>query len=499
MPSDLGKSEAKVRQISRRYVLPSLLVLFATAFFLISRSGALNHAHGLVRGSVKEFKFSASPLVKQRPIAQVITSLISKEMYGLPRSDQFFNWSSIPLADFRCPEIGSQLQCKCEATCKSDKTCAQELDHLCRIELADRCVSYDVETHIMQAHAKDGLVGSIDLVQQAKDSNLKAGKRLLVIAGEQKCGSTNIFELLTKHPSLRRPLVHGPLKTDKEVHFWEKHHRVAQCNIKRGLYNLFPDIKDHQFAVDATPDYLCDPVVARLMLTIFPHAKIIVLLRDPILRAHSAWNQNFRAGWETRTFVKAMRDELSIAQHCASIAELWWVRHFSAVRGSRNFELDSLEKLYSQQCAHFFGGRPRDCWTFTTGWEQLPACKRYLIKGFSAFHVAVWQRYAKPEQFKAYKSEALFEGEFKPNAFFNDFLGIPSSPKLTERTNDTNSTKEECWHHCDVTKTKFEDDIPVGGQLHQDLKKLFCPWVTRAQNLSGFIWAGWEDCWSSAV
>ena len=46
---------------------------------------------------------------------------------------------------------------------------------------------------------------------------------------------------------------------------------------------------------------------SRRAFALFPHAKLLVLVRDPIARAFAAWDENRRAERERRSFERAAR------------------------------------------------------------------------------------------------------------------------------------------------------------------------------------------------
>jgi hypothetical protein len=67
----------------------------------------------------------------------------------------------------------------------------------------------------------------------------------------------------------------------------------------------------HPFTFEATPDYLFYPGAAERAATIVPHAKILVLLRDPVERAYSHFRHMVRLGFETLSFEEALEAEES--------------------------------------------------------------------------------------------------------------------------------------------------------------------------------------------
>lgn len=110
-----------------------------------------------------------------------------------------------------------------------------------------------------------------------------------IIAGSQKCGTTALFDFLTKHPK-----VIG--STPKEVDFfnynlqYDKGVKFYHSHFKEKL--LFSSIRGYNY-VEASPSYMNDGDIentGRRMYDYNKKIKIIILVRNPIDRAFSAWN-----------------------------------------------------------------------------------------------------------------------------------------------------------------------------------------------------------------
>jgi hypothetical protein len=103
-----------------------------------------------------------------------------------------------------------------------------------------------------------------------------------LIIGAQKSGTTSLFSYLGERKGFLG-------STPKEVHFFDR-----EDSFQKGVkwyenHFLKPQGKTGLF-FEASPTYLCrDKVPARLK-AYNPDLKIIILLREPISRAYSAWN-----------------------------------------------------------------------------------------------------------------------------------------------------------------------------------------------------------------
>lgn len=134
-----------------------------------------------------------------------------------------------------------------------------------------------------------------------------------IIAGAQKAGTSSVFEAFCRHPKLVPP-------KRKELHFFDD------------LEIPYPDWKSYnqcfptkkvlrgRYTFEASPSYLFHPLAATRMAVLDPKPQIVVILRDPVERAYSAWNMyrqmlESKDPWkkslaDSREFDLALRDYL---------------------------------------------------------------------------------------------------------------------------------------------------------------------------------------------
>ena len=137
-----------------------------------------------------------------------------------------------------------------------------------------------------------------------------------VIAGAQKAGTSTLFELLSAHPDVHRSTV-------KEPHFFcvdptsgrllwrgpfDQRIFAGAVTSPRSYNELFADAEG-RLTGDASTGYLADPVVPERLAAARPDVKVVVILRDPVLRAFSAWKMWRRAGFEPLSFADALEAE----------------------------------------------------------------------------------------------------------------------------------------------------------------------------------------------
>jgi hypothetical protein len=149
-----------------------------------------------------------------------------------------------------------------------------------------------------------------------------------LIAGVPKAGTTALHAALTGHPELFLPSVKEPkfflsdgpppavggpgdVQTYQE-HVWRRDDYEA----------LFDPAPPGTLRGEATPFYLYDLKSHDRIQALAPDAKLIILLRDPVDRAHSNWTHLWVAGLESEAdFLAACRAEE--ARKAAGWADFW--------------------------------------------------------------------------------------------------------------------------------------------------------------------------------
>lgn len=130
------------------------------------------------------------------------------------------------------------------------------------------------------------------------------------VIGAQKSGTTALFSMLAEHPRIAAPEI-------KELHFFDKFDEYVGGI--ESYWTKFPKGRKSDFTFEATPEYIWKPEVAALIAKDLPNSKLILVLREPISRAHSAWNmfRDFKNSpksqhlYDPRSFEQAVEDELA--------------------------------------------------------------------------------------------------------------------------------------------------------------------------------------------
>ena len=119
-----------------------------------------------------------------------------------------------------------------------------------------------------------------------------------MVIGAQRCGTTSLFNYLSAHPDITPSL-------GKEVHFFTLHWHHGTTWYRAH----FPSCSNQTTTFEATPYYLFHPHAPWRAAQVVPHARMIVVLRDPIARAVSHYRHNVALGTERLSFADAIAAE----------------------------------------------------------------------------------------------------------------------------------------------------------------------------------------------
>jgi len=134
---------------------------------------------------------------------------------------------------------------------------------------------------------------------------LNAGARPLpefLIIGAQRCGTTSLYRYLDQHPQ-----VIGAAPS-KGVHYFDMNHERSL----RWYRAHFPTTRRRQRAGravtgEASPYYVFHPHGPDRVRAAVPNARLILMLRDPVIRAFSQYQQEYARGFEDAgTFEEAL-------------------------------------------------------------------------------------------------------------------------------------------------------------------------------------------------
>jgi len=155
-----------------------------------------------------------------------------------------------------------------------------------------------------------------------------------IICGAQKGGTTALDTYLRSHPEIC-------MANPKEVHFFDNEFIFANGHPNYNEYHsFFSPNESKKLLGEATPIYMYWHEAPKRIWEYNPSMKLIVLLRNPIERAHSHWNMEVTRNAETLSFWEAIQNEQKRCREALPQQH----RVYSYV--DRGFYLEQLRRLW---------------------------------------------------------------------------------------------------------------------------------------------------------
>ncbi|WP_020590014.1 sulfotransferase domain-containing protein [Desulfobacter curvatus] len=121
----------------------------------------------------------------------------------------------------------------------------------------------------------------------------------VIIIGAQKSGTSFLFNTLSSHFEVSAALV-------KETHYFDWNYYKGVSYYKAHFASCCPK----KIVLEATPNYLFQPLVPSRINNTLSGCKFICLLREPVSRAFSQWRMEYHRGYEHLSFENAIEREL---------------------------------------------------------------------------------------------------------------------------------------------------------------------------------------------
>lgn len=264
-----------------------------------------------------------------------------------------------------------------------------------------------------------------------------------IIIGTQRGGTTSLYYYLTEHPGIAHALM-------KEVHFFDDHFEEGlnwyRAQFPSSLQKHYAQHirKEHFLTGESSPYYLFYPRAPKRISGAVPNAKLIVLLRNPVDRAHSHHWLAMLEGNETLPFAEAIqREEERLAgEHEKIVAD----EHYTSFN-HRHFS--------------------------------------YLARGIYVDQLQHWLQYYPREQFLILRSEDLYKDTASVFKQTLNFLGVDSG--------DIGSGKQfKQYREPNKRGYKNEGKPPkIASKIREQLVEYFKPHNTRLYKLLGHD-MGWD-------
>ena len=135
----------------------------------------------------------------------------------------------------------------------------------------------------------------------AQDSEFRPG---FFILGAMKAGTTTLYRYLDERPDVCMARPKEPCFFERDFHLGLDHYRQTYFRHWRG----------EPVVGECRPANLYLPYVSERIHAANPEAKLVAVLRDPVERAYSEWQQWHAAGRERLGFAAAIRDNFRSLQ-----------------------------------------------------------------------------------------------------------------------------------------------------------------------------------------
>jgi hypothetical protein len=238
------------------------------------------------------------------------------------------------------------------------------------------------------------------------------------IIGTQRGGTTSLYNYLVGHPAVARVLT-------KELRYFDvQHHRGEAWYRSR-----FPSHRHAERVArragtpmvvgEASPDYLFYPEVPSRVAEMVPDVKLIVLLREPVARAHSHYWHQVKRGFETLPVAEALACEAERTRDPVLGVDPD-THHFSYLARGR----------YAEQLERWFAHFPRERFLILRSEDLFRDPARTFSQVLRFLELPEWQPAAYPDlnRMAGARMEPALEEAFgpmfvEPNRHLGELLG----------------------------------------------------------------------------
>jgi hypothetical protein len=129
-----------------------------------------------------------------------------------------------------------------------------------------------------------------------------------IMIGAQRSGTTSLFRALMAHPQVVRPAFH------KGINFFDLNYHRGMTWYRghfpvTGIAQAATARHGGPLSFEASGYYLYHPFALERIARDLPRVKLVVMLRDPLERAYSAYRHEYARGYEWESFERALELE----------------------------------------------------------------------------------------------------------------------------------------------------------------------------------------------
>ena len=259
---------------------------------------------------------------------------------------------------------------------------AKELENV-RTQVSNQRKTLNLRSQEIEQLRKDLSVGGATVKGEIKGPQVEGSQDSgslpdFLIIGTQKGGTTLLYYLLCQHPRIEPA-------AEKEVHYFDTPKFQKGEDWYRSNFPP-PSSESGQKVItgEASPYYLFHPLTPKRAAHLLPNARLIALLRNPVDRAYSDYQNRLREGIEFLSFEEAIEAEEE------------------RIKGEKE-QILSEEGYFSPNHRRY----------------------SYLTRGIYVDQLEDWHEHFQKDQLLVIKTEDFFS---HPESSYNDvlkFLGIP--------------------------------------------------------------------------
>lgn len=293
--------------------------------------------------------------------------------------------------------------------------------------------------------------------------------------GFPRSGSTQIYELMLRHPALVPGL-------NKEPHWWTRHSGATGTLGKLAVVRYIVQYRDagkhiqyhpKALAVDASQSTIWDTrfdahlcATPTLLSAVVPRAKFVVVMRDPVSRLYSDFAFLCEDYWRRKHVETVPRDYLRHAAEMFHASAETEMAHFERCLRTAPLEVCTSLALSGKHTAH-------DC-----GRVRLGVSLYYV-------HITRWLTVFPRDQFLFLNTDDLATDPYSLVQSIWRFLGVPSLPR--EQLGNV------LYEHLFSNRLTHMKSLEVMDRTKRMLRKFFEPYNQKLAELLGderFLWNG---------
>ena len=164
------------------------------------------------------------------------------------------------------------------------------------------------------------------------------------IAGFQKCGTTSLHLYLGKQPGIYMP-------KEKEMYYYSRDNNICRSTAYIKKYFNNADFENEMVGFSDV-DLIMDPEALRLFKKDNPNAKLILIIRDPVLRSFSAFKfERQKVREQEDNFLAALDKDCKYKKFNYIERSLYtkYISKASEIFGAENIYITSLNALKENQ------------------------------------------------------------------------------------------------------------------------------------------------------